>query len=474
MNNNNLLDNLEAIVGAPYVQSDPQDNIRYTRDWAGRHSGHTMAVVRPGSVQEVSEILTLASANRIGVVPQSGNTGLCGGGIPDQSGNSMVLSLNRLNRIRDIQVRARVATVESGLILQNLQNVLTEHNLMLPLDFGAKGSCMIGGNLSTNAGGSNVLRYGNTRDLCLGLEVVLPDGKVMNLLTSLHKDNTGYDLKNLYIGAEGTLGVITAATLKLAPVPSARHTAFLSVTSPNDALQVLNQIKNDCADLVDAFEIMSRESVDLICRYCPGVSSPFAQPVDYAILVQVASVTPKATLAARFEQSLSSLYEAGVVLDAVIASSETQRLAMWKLRESVLEANVAAGPAVRADISFPLDQIQTFVNKMDKELAVVAPQAVPRYVGHLGDGNLHYAIALGPDKYWNDALADRIEDLLLDTVVACSGSISAEHGIGSSKVEQLARFKDPVALETMHIIKNALDPLGIMNPGKILRHSSRD
>jgi FAD/FMN-containing dehydrogenase len=471
MTDTDLLRDLEAIVGADYVLREAEDNERYTRDWPGRYSGQAAAVVRPGSVDEVSTIMALASKRHIGVVPQSGNTSLCGGGIPDQSGDNIVLSLNRLNRIRDIQIDARVATVESGVILQQLQDALADHRLMFPLDFGAKGSCMIGGNLSTNAGGSNVLRYGNTRDLCLGLEVVMPDGRIMNLLTSLHKDNTGYDLKDLFIGAEGTLGIITAATLTLVPLPAVRHTAFLSVASPNAALQVLNRVQDDCADLVDAFEIMTRESVDVICRYCEGVNPPFDEPVDYAVLVQVASATPDDTLGERFEQTLATLYENGIVLDAVIASSETQRAAMWKLRESALEGNVGAGPAVRADISFPLDQIQTFADSMERELASIAPQAIPRYIGHLGDGNLHYAIALGPDRYWDDALAEQVEQRLLSTVVACRGSISAEHGIGSTKVEQLAQFKDPVALQVMQSIKHALDPLGIMNPGKMLRSS---
>ncbi len=463
-----LTRSLDTIVGAEYVLREPQDSSRYTRDWPGRYSGSALAVVRPGSVREVSELMAFASANRIGVVPQSGNTSLCGGGIPDDTGSTIVLSMNRINRIRDIQLDARVATVESGVILQQLQDALAPDGLMFPLDLGAKGSCMIGGNLSTNAGGSNVLRYGNTRDLCLGLEVVLADGKIMNLLTSLHKDNTGYDLKDLFIGAEGTLGIITAATLKLVPVPAVRHTAFLSVKSPADALQVLNRVQDDCAELVDAFEIMTRESVDIICRYCEGVSAPFDQPVDFAVLVQVASASPDDTLADRFEKTLATQYEAGIILDAVVASSEAQRSAMWKLRESALEGNVGAGPAVRADISFPLDQIQAFASQMETSLAKLAPQATPRYIGHLGDGNLHYAIALGPDRFWDDALGAEVEQLLLETVVACNGSISAEHGIGSTKVEQLKQFKDPVAMHTMRLIKDALDPLGIMNPGKIL------
>jgi FAD/FMN-containing dehydrogenase len=463
------------IVGDGNVLTGEQSTASYTVDWTGKYRGKALAVIRPSTTRDVAQVVKLCAAQDIAIVPQSGNTGICGGGVPSDGQTSVILSLSRMNHIRSIDTGARTATVDAGVILETLQNAVQEHDLIFPLMFGARGSAMIGGNLSTNAGGSNVVRYGNTRDLCLGIEAVLADGSIVNGLTGLRKDNTGYDLKNLLIGAEGTLGIITGAVLKLYPQPKVRATAFLSAASLSAALEILNIVQDRLGNTVEAFEYVPQPVVEIILKHVPQVRQPLADAAEVGILLEVASSrmddAQEASDGGKALQEglmivLADLMETGLVLDAMFATSDSQRAALWKLRESVLESINAHGPAYHLDVALPLSRVADFVRIMDEKAAELGFR--PLTIGHLGDGNLHYAISAADPASWDSLPLAQMTEFAFDLLGELNGSFSAEHGIGQSKAALLKARKEPAQVAMMRSIKQALDPKNILNPGKML------
>lgn len=474
-----VIKSLGAIVGDAYILSGDQDREKYDNDWTGKWKGESLAVVRPSNTSEVADVLKFAYEHDLSVVPQSGNTGIAGGAYPGQNQSHIILSLERMNRIIEINTDSQLAIVEAGVVLQDLHQKMEEYGLIFPLTFGAQGSCMIGGNLATNAGGSNVVRYGNTRELCMGIEVVTPDGRILNLMSQLHKDNTGYSLKNLFIGSEGTLGVITSAVLKLFPMPKAYATALVAIPSINAALSLLNRFQEATRGSVEAFELMPHQFIELVTNHFDNLSPPFDQPMEYSVLIEIGAVssedaTPRedgsVPVMSQLESLLEELFESGEVLDAVIAQSEEQRQTLWDIREGGLEAILAKGRPILCDIAVPLDKVQTFIDIMENRLAIIAPNSDYSVIAHLGDGNLHYGI-------WPNVLAGAEWDLVLESRIVeeveivikdLSGTFSAEHGIGCSKTDAMKRMKDIVSLDVMRQIKQSLDPKNLMNPGKLL------
>lgn len=464
-----LLDDLRAALGTAHVLTGG-DCDRYARDWMGHYHGTPAAVARPGSTAEVAEAMRIAARHGVAVVPISGNTGLVGG---TMTTGGLMISTERLNRIREIRPEARVAVVEAGVILSRLHEAAAAEGLYFPLWFGARGSAMIGGVLSTNAGGSNVLRHGSTRALCLGLEVVLADGRVLDLMSELHKDNSGYDLKDLFIGAEGTLGLITAAVMKLVPAALAHATATLTVPSLDAALTLLNRLQAASGGLVEAFEFMPEGYLRRLAVLRPDLGLPFAEVAEITLLVELGATAPSLAsagadgtlpLAALLEETLAGMMEDGLVGDAIVARSEAQRSAMWARREAAAEVTFP-GPYVDTDVAVPLDRVADFLRAAEARVAALDPGAPTIWVAHLGDGNLHFAVYPGrDDPALNEALTEAIEDCVADL----RGSFSAEHGIGLSKKATMARRKNSVALEVMRAIKRALDPEMRMNPGKVL------
>lgn len=470
-----ILDRFRAIVGRGNVLDQPSDMAAYLTDWTGQYSSTALAVVRPISTEQVSKIVKACAVDGVAVVPQGGRTGLCGGGVPMGERPSIVLSLARMNAIRSFDQAARTVTVEAGTVLEALYDAAIEHELIFPLMFGAKGSCSIGGNLSTNAGGSNVVRYGNTRELCLGIEAVMPDGSIINALSGLRKDNTGYDLKNLLIGAEGTLGIITAAVFKLFKQPKTRVTAFLSVSSLEAATDVLNRLQDRTGSAVEAFEYMPAHAVDVICEQFQDIRAPLSSPAETGILAEVASsrdldAEPLADGGTRLTEDvvtlLGGLVESGTVLDAMVAQSEQQCSDLWQMRESILEAITKNGPAYHLDISLPLSNVATYVKEMDRAVADMG--FAPITVGHLGDGNLHYALSAAEGRDWPTLPLEAAKRRAFELLTKLNGSFSAEHGIGQSKLDVMRQIKQPSQLAAMRAIKQALDPNNIMNPGKLI------
>ncbi len=465
-----MIEELRAIVGDAYALTGA-DLAIWSQDWTGTYQFNPLAVVRPANTAEVSEIVKWANRTGIAIVPVSGNTGLSGG---TQAEGAVMLSLDRMNAIREIRPEARIAIVEAGVILSNLHDATEAQDLIFPLTFGAKGSAMIGGCLSTNAGGSNVLRYGNTRDLVLGIEAVLPTGEVMEIMSELHKDNSGYNLKHLLIGAEGTLGIITAAVLKLHPKPRAYATAMVAVPALPDALVLLNRLQQETGGAVEAFEYMPRKHIEVHRQIHPGAREPFEDPQEVNILVEVGATAPRdcdpgpdgqVPIAAYLEEVLAGMFEEGMLLDAVVAQNEAQRREMWERREAAAEIALSRRPVIVNDIAVPLDQVAPFLARMETVLPDVDPGAEPIIVSHLGDGNVHYTVwPASQDPEVHDAIMEAVEDVVLDM----GGSFSAEHGIGTSKLPSMRRRKNPVALQAMKAIKAALDPNGILNPGKLL------
>ena len=464
------IDDLTAALGAGQVLTGV-DTDRYGRDWMGKYHGAPVAVVRPGSTEEVAACLRIAAAHRLPVVPVGGNTGLVGG---TMTTGGLMVSLERMNRIRAVKRDARLVVAEAGVILSRLHDAAEGEGLYFPLWFGARGSAMLGGVLSTNAGGSNVLRYGSTRSLCLGLEVVLADGRVLNLMGELHKDNSGYDLKQMFIGAEGTLGIITAAVMKLVPAPRAHATATVAAQSLADALVLLNRMQEATGGRVEAFEFMPRSYSDRLRVARPDLGLPFDEIPEVTILIEAATTvadeaTPDADgevpLVALLERILAEMLEAGLIQDAVLARSEQQRRAMWARREAAAEICVGLSPAVDTDVCLPLDGVEPFMTRALNRLEALDPGARTLTVAHLGDGNLHFTVfPTRDDPVLKDAVLEAVEDV----VAELGGSFSAEHGVGLSKLPSMARRKDPVALEVMRAVKRALDPEGRMNPGKVI------
>lgn len=456
---------IRDVVGETACLTDAHDMAPYLSDWRGSYTGKALAVVRPASTDDVAAVVKICAQHRTPIVPQGGNTGLVGGSVPDASGSAIVLSLNRMQRIRAIDTDNDTITVEAGAILQTLQEKARNVDRLFPLSLAAEGSCTIGGNLSTNAGGTNVLRYGNARDLVLGLEVVTPAGDIWHGLTGLRKDNTGYDLRHLFVGAEGTLGVITAATLKLFPLPRARAVAFAAVASPTAAVALLGRVKRAFADRLVGFELVSRACLDLVLQHIPDTRDPFAETHDWYVLIELNDSRADAPIGEWLEGELATAFEASEAIDAVIAASDAQMDALWRLREEISEAQRLEGKNVKHDISVPISRIAQFIADCDAALEAAFPAISLVCFGHLGDGNLHYNCGLPAQGLAN---ASAINKIVYDHVEKFGGSISAEHGLGQLKRVEITQYKSPVALDLMRTMKRALDPHNIMNPGKVL------
>jgi FAD/FMN-containing dehydrogenase len=464
-----LVSALAAIAGAPHVLTSPADVEPYATDWRKRYFGRPLAVVRPGSTAEAAAVVKLCAETRTAIVPQGGNTGLCGGATPDGSGAQVVVSLARMNRIRALDAVNNTLTVEAGCVLARVQQAAEEADRFFPLSLAAEGSCTIGGNLSTNAGGVQVLRYGNTRDLALGLEVVLPSGEVWDGLRGLRKDNTGYDLKQLFVGAEGTLGLITAAVLKLFPRPHAQATAFVAVDSPAAAVALLAHVQSRVGDRLTAFELLAPICLALVQKHF-GVAPPFGAPHPQYVLLELSDTDAGAPIGALAERALGEAIEAGLARDVVLAASVAQARQLWSLRENVSEAQALEGPNIKHDVSLPISRIAAFIAETDAALSRAFPGVRMVTFGHLGDGNLHYNVAppAGAEAAAFNARTGEVNRIVHDSVARFDGSISAEHGLGQYKRDEIVRYKAPLELRLMRAVKQALDPLGIMNPGKVL------
>ena len=464
-----LLDALREAVGERHVLSDG-DLSAWELDWRKRYRGRALAVVRPATTAEVAAVVKACVLHGAGIVPQGGNTGLVGGSVPDASGTQVVLSLARMNRIRGIDAANSTMTADAGCVLQSLQEAAAAQGLLLPLSLAAEGSCMIGGNLATNAGGTQVLRYGNARELCLGLEVVTAGGEVWQALSGLRKDNTGYDLRDLFIGSEGTLGVITGATLRLYPQPAAVMTALAIVPSLEAAVRFLQRAQARLGAGLTGFEVMGQLALDLVRKHFPQLPRP-VPPASWTVLLEQSDTEGEAHARALFESLLESALEDGIVEDAAVAESIEQSNAMWHLRESIPLAQAEEGLNIKHDISLPVSRIAAFVAGTDAALQATIPGVRLVNFGHLGDGNLHYNVQAPEGGSAADFLHEheaRVNAIVYDAVTAHGGSISAEHGIGALKREELAQRKSPVALSLMRAIKRALDPAGLMNPGRVL------
>ncbi|QJE02551.1 FAD-binding oxidoreductase [Massilia forsythiae] len=464
-----FIDGCRAIAGAAHVLTG-DDCAPFLTDWRGRFTGSARAVVLPGDAAQVAALVRLCARYRVPVVPQGGRTGLVLGSVPDASGDAIVLSLRRLNRVRSVDPRNRTMTVDAGCVLHDVQAAAAAHGLLFPLSLAAEGSCTIGGNLATNAGGTGVLRYGNTRELCLGLEAVTAQGALWDGLRGLRKDNTGYDLRDLYIGAEGTLGVITGAVLKLFPQPKAAITALVALGSPADAQALLALAEAACGPTLTGYELMSDVCLRLVAGHFPALPRPFPARYPQYALLELSSHESERHGTALLERAIEAALEAGVARDAVVATSIAQSRALWAIREHIPLAQAAAGKNIKHDIALPVSRIADFIAATDALLEDAIPGVQVVCFGHLGDGNLHYNIAPPAGIAHDDFLLrqDEVNRIVHDSVVAFGGSISAEHGIGALKRGELARYKSPVELGLMRALKAALDPLGIMNPGKIL------
>jgi len=465
-----LIDRIHEIVGPAGLVRTQDELAQYAVDWRKRYFGKPLAVVRPASTTEVAQVVRVCSDTRIPIVPQGGNTGLCGAATPDASGSQIILNLSRMNRIREIDTRNNTMTVEAGCVLANLQRAAEEVERLFPLSLAAEGSCEIGGNLSTNAGGTAVLRYGNARELALGLEVVLPSGEIWEGLRGLRKDNTGYDLKQLFIGAEGTLGVITAAVLKLFPLPRSRGTAVAALRSPKEALALLEMAQGACGERLTGFELFSDFCLSLVLRHFKDTTAPFARRFPGYALIELSDTQPGEGMRVLAEGMLEQALGDDLILDAVVAQSGTQARAFWQLREFISEAQAHESANIKHDVSIPISRIAEFISTTDAELARAHPGIRMVVFGHLGDGNLHYNVSppegVAPADFLRQSAA--INRIVHDSVARFGGSISAEHGLGQLKREEILRYKSPIELELMRKIKRTLDPYGIMNPGKVL------
>jgi len=464
-----ILDGMAGIVGAKNVIVDPDAMVPYLKEWRDLFRGKAQAIVRPGSTAEVAALVKLAAETGTNLVPQGGNTGLVGGQIPVADGREIILSLQRLDKVRAVDVEGDTMIVEAGVTLQRAQGAAEAAGRLFPLSLASEGSCTIGGNLSTNAGGTAVLAYGNARELCMGLEVVLADGRIWNGLKQLRKDNTGYDLKNLFIGAEGTLGIITAAVLKLFPLPAARATAFLAVPGPEEALALLNAAKAGAGGTLTTFELMPRIGLDFVLRHASGTRDPLSEPSPWYVLMEV-SAQSAAGLDEAVETFLGEALENGLVTDAALAGSLNQRADFWKLREMLSEVQTYEGGSIKHDVSVPLHATPEFLARAIATVEQMVPGCRPIPFGHLGDGNIHFNVSqpVGGDKAAFLARWEEMNHAVHAIVSEMHGSISAEHGIGRLKRYLLPSVKDPVELDLMRTLKATLDPKGILNPGAVL------
>ena len=464
---NSLLDTLRATLGTAHVLHDAFDIAPYCSDWRGRYSGQPLCVVKPENAEDVATVMRACQEAGIAVVPQGGNTGLCGGATPIRG--EVVVSLTRLNHIRAIDTDNNTMTVEAGCTLAAVQAAAEQAGRLFPLSLAAEGTATIGGNLSTNAGGVQVLRYGNARELCLGLEVVLPDGRIWNGLRGLRKDNTGYDMKHLFIGAEGTLGLITAAVLKLFSRPRTVATAWATVPSPAAAVALLTRLREKIGGRVTAFELIGRPALDLVLQHIPGSRDPLAERSPWQVLIEL-SDTMETDLDVPLEDVLFAAVAASEAGDATIARSAAQARALWALRENIAEAQKIEGLSIKHDISLPVSRIPEFIARCDTALGENFPGVRIVCFGHLGDGNLHYnqSQPAGQDNAAFIAQSTAVNRIVHDLVHELDGSISAEHGLGQLKREEILRYKSAVEMDMMRAVKRALDPQGLMNPGKIL------
>jgi len=465
------LERLRAALGAEAVLTDPERCAPYLTDHRGLCHGRALAVVRPQDTQQVARLLALCHAQRVGVVPQGGNTSYCGGATPDASGTQVVLLLERLARIRAVDAVNNSLTAEAGCTLERVQEAAAQAERFFPLSLGSQGSCQIGGNLATNAGGTNVLRYGMMRDLVLGLEVVLADGRVLDTLSVLRKDNTGYDVKSLFLGAEGTLGIITAASLKLFPAPRRHATALVALADVSCAVALLARLRAASDERLSSFELIPRAGLELAVRHVPGLRDPLGKAYPWYVLCEGAGNEPGDALQESLEQALGAALAAGEVLDAALVRGERERADLWRMREGIPAAQRAAGVGMKHDIALPVSQLGAFVPRAAAWVAEHVPDGELIAYGHVGDGNLHFNIQARPgaDPAVFLARTDAVRRAIHDLVHEFGGSFSAEHGIGQLKVTELERYATPVELELMRALKRTLDPHNILNPGKVLR-----
>jgi len=465
------LERLRAELGADAVLTEPEQCAPYLSDHRQLFHGRALAVVRPGDTAQVARLLRVCEAQRIGVVPQGGNTSYCGGATPDASGTQVVVLLERLDSIRHVDAASHALTAEAGCTLASVQAAAAQAGRLFPLSLGSEGSCQIGGNLATNAGGTQVLRYGMMRDLVLGLEVVLADGRILDSLSALRKDNTGYDVKSLFLGSEGTLGIITAAALKLFPAPRRHATALVALSDVQAAVALLMRLGEATDDRLSAFELIPRAALELTLRHLPGLTDPFTQAYPWYVLCECAGSVPDETLQVALQEALTAALEGGIVLDAALVRSERERGALWRMREGIPTAQRAAGVGMKHDVSLPVGRLAEFVTRAAAWVAEHVPDGRLVAYGHVGDGNLHFNIQALPaaDPAVFLARSGQVQRAIHDLVHEFGGSFSAEHGIGQLKVAELERYGDAVELEVMRALKRTLDPHQILNPGKVLR-----
>lgn len=467
---NDFIKRCQEIIGTEYAYTSDADKSAFLTDWSKRFTGNALAVLRPKNTNEVAALVALCNKENIAIVPQGGNTGLCGGATPAKDGHSVVISTTRLNQIRELDLENSTITLDAGVVLMNAQEAAAKAGKLFPLSLAAEGSCTIGGNLSTNAGGVQVLRYGNMRDLCLGIELVTPTGEIFNGLRGLRKDNTGYSLKDLYIGSEGSLGIITAATLKLYPLPRSKVTALVSIKNVRAGIQLIDLARESSNADLTAFELISTRALHLVSRRAKNVEPLFNSESDWVVLLEFSSMEEENRNRERLENLLGKALELELISDAVIANSIQQSKDLWRMREGIPEAQFELGTVIKHDISLPISQIASFVETTEIKLHRLWPNMQTIIFGHVGDGNLHYNLApLSPDL--SNEIEERrksINELVHDQVYAYSGSFSAEHGIGQSKRDELPLRKSDIEIELMRSIKKALDPKNIMNPGKVL------
>ena len=465
-----LIERFIEIVGVNHALVDQDVISSYLVEQRGLYHGRTPLVLRPSSPKEVSEIMKLASATGTPIVPQGGNTGLVGAQQPDESANEIIVSMERLNRIRSIDVEGNLALVEAGVVLHTLQEKVDEKGRFFPLSLGSEGSCQIGGNLSSNAGGTDVLAYGNTRELCLGLEVVLPDGRILDDLRYVKKDNSGYDLKDLFIGAEGTLGIITAAVMKLFPKPQGKAVAYAGMKSPEKALELLLLAQKKAGSMLTGFELMAKVGMEMSLRYVKGARAPLEHESEWYVLLDLSSSNSDGEAGNKMEDILADALQQGIIEDASIAQSVSQQKEFWRLREDMSPAQKLEGGSIKHDISVPIASIPDFISEAAKIIETISPGARIVCFGHMGDGNLHYNVSqpVGADKQAYLSLWGEMNHRIHTLVMSYDGSFSAEHGIGQLKRKELVAFKSPVALSLMRSIKQLFDPKNIMNPGKML------
>lgn len=466
-----IFDALRTLVGAAFVVTEPGELERYQRDWRGRYRSPTLCVVRPATTDEVCGIVRLCREARLALVPQGGNTGMSAGALPPPDLTNIVLCLERMNKVREVDLLTNTMTVEAGCTLASIQELAEQADRLFPLALGSQGSCQIGGNVSTNAGGTAVLRFGNMRDLVLGLEVVLPDGRVWHGLRKLRKDNTGYDLKQLFIGAEGTLGIVTAAVVKLFPQPRERVAAWVAVSDLEHAIELLGHLQASCGERLSSFEVLSRGQLDLVLQHVPGTRDPLQIAYPWAVLIDATDSRRGSALLEHLHDILGTALEQGLAIDVALASNVRQVADFWRLRDSVSEANRNAGYSVSHDTSVPIARIPEFVRRATQALQARASRPQVVAVGHVGDGNIHLVAIFARDDKDIEALQREASSASLQVhriAAELEGSISAEHGVGSIKRDELKLYKEAVELGLMHDIKRLLDPGNLMNPGKLL------